>query len=87
VVRHGLDAPLVVDALAQQLKLIERIEAATAGTPFLAGASYSLADAAATPYIWRLDKLKLARTNGPLSPSGTIGSGNGHRSRPRSKAG
>jgi glutathione S-transferase len=27
----------------------------------MAGASWSLADAAATPYVWRLDKLKLAR--------------------------
>ena len=26
----------------------------------IAGADWSLADAAATPYIWRLDKLKLA---------------------------
>ena len=28
--------------------------------PYLAGASYSLADAAATPYLWRLAQLKLA---------------------------
>jgi glutathione S-transferase len=28
--------------------------------PYIAGAAWSLADAAATPYVWRLDKLKLA---------------------------
>ena len=31
------------------------------GGAVLAGAGCSLADAAATPYVWRLDKLKLAR--------------------------
>jgi glutathione S-transferase len=61
VVKHGLDAPVVVDALRQQEKLLDRIVAATAAGPFLAGSSWSLADAAATPYLWRLDKLKLAR--------------------------
>lgn len=60
VVRQGLDALLVVDALRQQRKLHEEIEAAMKLGPYLAGASYSLADAAATPYIWRLDRLKLA---------------------------
>jgi glutathione S-transferase len=29
--------------------------------PSIAGAAYSLADAAATPYAWRLHQLKLAR--------------------------
>jgi glutathione S-transferase len=61
VVRHGLDAPLLVDALHQQIKLLDQIEAAMAQCPFIAGAGYSLADAAATPYVWRLEKLKLAR--------------------------
>jgi glutathione S-transferase len=61
VVTHGLDAPMVGDALRQNEKLIDRIDLAMRNGPFIAGASYSLADAAATPYIWRLDKLKLAR--------------------------
>jgi glutathione S-transferase len=60
VVRHGLDTPLVADALHQQQRLHDQIEAAMQHGPYLAGASYSLADAAATPYIWRLEKLKLA---------------------------
>jgi glutathione S-transferase len=61
VVAQGLDAPVVVDALHQHEKLLGRIEAAMAEGPYLAGRDWSLADAAATPYVWRLDKLKLAR--------------------------
>lgn len=61
VVTQGLDAPVVVDALQQQEKLLDRIEAAMAEGRYLAGPDWSLADAAATPYVWRLDKLKLAR--------------------------
>jgi glutathione S-transferase len=61
VVAHGLDAPLVVDAIRQHQKLLDGIEAAIKNGPYLAGEEWSLADAAATPYIWRLDKLKLAR--------------------------
>ncbi len=61
VVALGLDAPVVVDALEQHEKLLARIEAAMADGPYIAGPDWSLADAAATPYVWRLDKLKLAR--------------------------
>jgi glutathione S-transferase len=61
VVTQGLDAPVVVDALQQQEKLLNSIDAAMAEGPYLAGPDWSLADAAATPYVWRLDKLKLAR--------------------------
>ena len=61
VITHGLDAPLVVDAIRQHQKLLDAIEAATRIGPYLAGEQWSLADAAATPYVWRLDKLKLAR--------------------------
>ncbi len=61
VVAHGLDAPPVADAIRQHQKLLDGIEAATRNGPYLAGEEWSLADAAATPYVWRLDKLKLAR--------------------------
>jgi glutathione S-transferase len=60
VVTHGLDAPLVKDALRHHDKLFVMMEASLASGPYLAGADWSLADAAAAPYIWRLDKLKLA---------------------------
>jgi len=61
VVTHGLEAPLVVDAVRQHQKLLDRIEAAIKNGPYLTGQRWSLADAAVTPYVWRLDKLKLAR--------------------------
>ena len=58
--RHGLDTPLVAQALAWQQKLHREIESAMQLGPYLAGERYSLADAAAAPYVWRLDQLKLA---------------------------
>lgn len=61
VAQHGLDAPLVVVALKQHLKLLDRIDSAMARGPYLAGERYTLADAAATPYVFRLDMLRLAR--------------------------
>jgi glutathione S-transferase len=61
VVAHGLDAAPVVEALRHQEHLLDQIEAAMQHGPYIAGSSWSLADAAATPYVWRLDKLKLAR--------------------------
>jgi glutathione S-transferase len=61
VVAHGLDAAPVVEALRQQEQLLDQIEAAMKHGAYIAGSSWSLADAAATPYVWRLDKLKLAR--------------------------
>ena len=60
VVAQGLDAPLVAGALRVQEKLLDTIEQATRRGPYLAGTAYSHADIAATPYVWRLDKLKLS---------------------------
>jgi glutathione S-transferase len=61
VVARGLDAPLVLEALRHQERLLDTIETAMQEGPYIAGPSWSLADAAATPYVWRLDKLKLSR--------------------------
>jgi len=61
VVSQGLDAPLVVGALRTQTMLLDRIERAMEQGPYLAGDTYSHADIAATPYVWRLDRLKLSR--------------------------
>jgi glutathione S-transferase len=61
VYHHGLDAPVARDALRYHMTLLNRIEAAMQDGPYLAGNDYSLADAAATPYIWRLTKLRLSR--------------------------
>jgi glutathione S-transferase len=61
VVKHGLDAPLVVDALRVHRKLFDHIENATKSEDYIAGDGYSLADAAATPYLYRLEKLRMDR--------------------------
>ncbi|OGA15799.1 MAG: hypothetical protein A3H32_05795 [Betaproteobacteria bacterium RIFCSPLOWO2_02_FULL_63_19] len=61
VAEKGLDAPLVVDALKHHVKLLKVIEDAMKGGPYVAGNAYSIADIAATPYIWRLQQLRLAR--------------------------
>lgn len=61
VVAHGLDAPVVAEALRVQQKLLDRIEVALKASPYLAGPEWSLADAYATPYVWRFEKLKLAQ--------------------------
>jgi glutathione S-transferase len=61
VYHFGLDAPVVIDALRHHQKLLNRIDAAMKEGPYIAGAAYSLADIAATPYIWRLTKLRLSR--------------------------
>lgn len=61
VAEMGLDAPPVVDALGTYAKLLDRIEQAASRGPYLAGRNYSLADIGATPYVWRLEQLRLAR--------------------------
>lgn len=59
-VELGLDAPLVIDAVMQHQKMLTLMEEQLGRASFLAGDDWSLADAAVTPYVWRLDKLKLA---------------------------
>jgi glutathione S-transferase len=61
VVALGLDAPLVIDALRVKGRLLDHIEAAMQRGDYIAGNAYSLADAAATPYLFRLEKLRLPR--------------------------
>ena len=59
VYRDGLDAPIVAAAVRTHDKLLTDMEAALANAPFIAGPDYSLADAAATPYVNRLNNLGL----------------------------
>ena len=59
VYRDGLDAPIVVGAVRTFDKLLADMEAALEPSPWLAGPLYSLADAATTPYITRLNNLGL----------------------------
>jgi glutathione S-transferase len=59
VYRDGLDAPIVANAVRVMDRLLTDMEAALAGSDFIAGPGYSLADAAATPYLNRLADLTL----------------------------
>jgi len=61
VVANGLDSVFVKDALEQHEKLLASIDEATKAGPYLAGETYSLADAAAIPYVLRLELLRLSR--------------------------
>ena len=59
VIEHGLDSEFVVDALGQHRKMISWMAEDLKNGPYLAGGSFSLADAAVIPYILRLELLKL----------------------------
>lgn len=59
VYKDGLDAPIVRDAARHYDRLIRDMDAALADAPFLCGGEWSLADAAATPYINRATDLGL----------------------------
>ena len=52
-VLQGIEAPHVAIALQNYNKFIGEMEEALARSPYLAGDTYSLADAAATPYVNR----------------------------------
>ena len=61
VIEHGIDSEFVVDALEQHKKLLGWMEQALKDGPYLAGQSFSNADAAVIPYILRLELLKLGK--------------------------
>jgi glutathione S-transferase len=60
-IAQGLAAPHVAQALRMHDKYIADMEAALAEQPYLAGKTYTLADAAATPYLFRAEALGLDR--------------------------
>jgi glutathione S-transferase len=60
-VEQGLDAPHVPAAAQAYDKYLGEMEATLANSPYLAGKSYSLADAAATSYVFRLEMLGLGK--------------------------
>lgn len=57
---RGLDAPFVPDALKLHDKMLADMEKALAGSPWLAGGDFSLAECAIAPYVLRLDRLGMA---------------------------
>lgn len=60
-IENGLEAPEAVQALQFYEKALAEMEAQLSLHPWLAGESYSLADAAVTPYINRFAMLQLSR--------------------------
>jgi len=60
VIAHGLASKFVGEALELHQKLLGWMEASLRDGPWLAGDTFSLADAAVIPYILRLDLLRLA---------------------------
>jgi glutathione S-transferase len=62
VALHGLDSKYVRDAVGYHAKLLTLMDTTLAsGGPWLAGKTFSLADAAVIPYLLRLDLLRLAK--------------------------
>lgn len=59
VFTEAVDSPFIVDAVRNFDRLVTEMELTLATGPWLGGNLYSLADAAATPYINRLDMLGL----------------------------
>jgi len=60
VIANGLDSHYVAEAVTQHEKLLGWIEDGSKNGPYLAGETYSLADAAVIPYMVRLELLRLA---------------------------
>jgi len=60
-IEQGLEAPHVAPALRQFDRYFSEMEEALAGSAYLAGAAYSLAEAAATPYVNRAAMLGMDR--------------------------
>jgi glutathione S-transferase len=59
VIERGVEAPEMGGALAAFVGMLDRMEAALARGPWVAGDRFSLADACALPYVLRLDHLSL----------------------------
>jgi glutathione S-transferase len=59
VIEHGLDSEFVIDALNQHQKMIMWMADDLKRGPYLAGDAFTNADCAVTPYILRLELLKL----------------------------
>lgn len=69
VIEHGVKAPEFAGALAQMIDLLDRMDAGLATAQWLSGDSFGLADAAALPYVLRLDHLAMSPLlSGPRRP-------------------
>jgi glutathione S-transferase len=68
LLRNGLEARFVRDALRLYDKSIGEMEATLEQRPWLAGDQFTLADIALIPYIERLDRLGFSRLWNPTRP-------------------
>lgn len=60
VIEHGVRAPEMADAFRAFVSLLDDLDTSLEDREWLAGKDWSLADAAVTPYVVRLDHLGLA---------------------------
>lgn len=65
VIENGLDSPHFRSAVARLLQLYRDMDVALARQPWLAGDRYSIADAAFTPYVVRLEHLDVMEMLAP----------------------
>jgi len=59
VIEHGVAAPEMRGAIAAFIGMLDRMEGLLDGQPWLAGNTFSLADACALPYVLRLEHLAM----------------------------
>jgi glutathione S-transferase len=59
VIERGVEAPEFAGALGKMLALLDQMEASLASGSWLSGRAFGLADAAALPYVLRLDHLAM----------------------------
>jgi glutathione S-transferase len=59
VIEHGVAAPEFAGALGRFLDLLDDMDVALAASPWLSGDGFGLADAAALPYVQRLEHLAM----------------------------
>ncbi len=60
VIAHGTEAVPVIGALRKFQRMILDVEKTLAASPWLAGDSYSIADASYTPYMFRLETMQMS---------------------------
>ena len=68
VIEHGTEASPVIGALHKFQRMILDIERTLSASKWLAGDSYSLADASYTPYLYRLETMQMAELWEPGCP-------------------
>ena len=61
MIERGIEASFMPDHVRLHMKVLQDMEKALAADPWLAGEAFSLADIAILPYVWRLERLGLAR--------------------------